>query len=157
MIHRALTLYCRLLSVLMVVCLGAMVLMVFGNVVLRYGFNSGITVSEELSRWMFLWVVFLGATVAVHEKSHMGVDSLVLSLPKPLCKVVLLAGHGLMLWVTWLMFEGSLAQTIINWDVEAPVTGFSQAWAYGCGVVFAVSTGVMLVMQTWVLLMVKSD
>ena len=36
-------------------CLAVMVVMVFGNVVLRYGFNSGILVSEEVSRWLFLW------------------------------------------------------------------------------------------------------
>jgi TRAP-type C4-dicarboxylate transport system permease small subunit len=67
-------------------------------------------------------------------------------------KAVLLLGYLLMLFVTWLMFAGSLAQTRINWEVEAPVTGYSMAWAYGCGVVFAVSTGVMLLMQAWALL-----
>lgn len=155
MLNKLMGHYCKALSVVMVVCLAAMVLMVFGNVVLRYGFNSGITVSEELSRWAFLWVVFLGATVAVHEKAHMGVDSLVMSLPPLLRKAVLLAGYLLMLFVTWLMFSGSLAQTRINWDVEAPVTGYSMACAYGCGVVFAVSTGVMFVMQIWALLTQK--
>ena len=152
MLNKLVGYYCKALSVLMVVCLAAMVVMVFGNVVLRYGFNSGITVSEELSRWAFLWVVFLGATVAVHEKAHMGVDSLVLRLPVPLQKAVWLAGYLLMLWVTWLMFTGSLAQTRINWDVEAPVTGLSMAWAYAGGVVFAASTGLMFLMQVWTLL-----
>ena len=155
MLNKLMGHYCKVLSVVMVVCLAAMVFMVFGNVVLRYGFNSGITVSEELSRWAFLWVVFLGATVAVHEKAHMGVDSLVMSLPPLLRKAVLLVGYLLMLFVTWLMFSGSLAQTRINWDVEAPVTGYSMAWAYGCGVVFAVSTGVMFVLQIWALLTQK--
>lgn len=155
MLNKLMGYYCKLLSVVMVVCLAAMVVMVFGNVVLRYGFNSGITVSEELSRWAFLWVVFMGATVAVHEKNHMGVDSLVSVLPPLLQKAVLLVGYLLMLFVTWLMFSGSLAQTRINWDVEAPVTGYSMAWAYGCGVVFALSTGVMFVLQIWALLTPK--
>jgi len=155
MLDKLMAYYCKLLSVVMVACLAAMVVMVFGNVVLRYGFNSGITVSEELSRWAFLWVVFMGANVAVHEKAHMGVDSLVMSLPPLLRKAVLLVGYLLMLLVTWLMFSGSLAQTRINWDVEAPVTGYSMAWAYGCGVVFAVSTGVMFLMQIWALLTQK--
>jgi TRAP-type C4-dicarboxylate transport system permease small subunit len=155
MLNRLMGYYCKLLSVVMVVCLAAMVVMVFGNVVLRYGFNSGITVSEELSRWAFLWVVFMGATVAVHEKTHMGVDILVSVLPPLLQKAVLLVGYLLMLFVTCLMFSGSLAQTRINWDVEAPVTGYSMAWAYGCGVVFALSTGVMFVMQIWALLTPK--
>lgn len=157
MLNKLVDHYCKALSVLMVMCLAAMVIMVFGNVVLRYGFNSGITVSEELSRWAFLWVVFLGATVAVHEKAHMGVDSLVLALPRPLQKLVLLVGYLLMLFVTWLMFTGSLAQTRINWEVEAPVTGFSMAWAYACGVVFAVSSGLMFLMQIWALLSRKDQ
>ena len=63
-----------MLTVIIVICLALMVFMVFGNVVMRYAFNSGITVSEELSRWLFLWLIFLGASVAVHEQTHMGSD-----------------------------------------------------------------------------------
>lgn len=144
MLQKALTGYCRLLSVVMVACLAVMVLMVFGNVVLRYGFNSGIAVSEELSRWLFVWVVFLGATVAVRERAHMGTDMLVAKLPAPAARVVLIGGLLLMLWVTWLMFSGSLAQARINWDNLAPVTGLSLAWLYVAGLVFAASTGLML-------------
>ena len=51
----------KLLEFLVVACLVAMVIMVFGNVVLRYGFNSGLAVSDELSRWLFVWITFLGA------------------------------------------------------------------------------------------------
>ena len=69
--------YCRLLEMLLVVLLVAMVLMVFGNVVLRYGFNSGITFSEELSRWAFVWMTFLGAIVALKDNGHLGTDMLV--------------------------------------------------------------------------------
>jgi TRAP-type C4-dicarboxylate transport system permease small subunit len=54
-----------------------MAAMVFGNVVLRYVFNSGIAVSEELSRWLFVWMTFLGAVVALKENGHLGTDMLV--------------------------------------------------------------------------------
>ena len=57
--------------------------MVFGNVVLRYGFNSGLTASEELSRLFFVWLTFLGAVVALREHGHLGVDTLVRRLPRP--------------------------------------------------------------------------
>ena len=53
-IDKAVAAYCKLLEVLLVALMVAMVVMVFGNVVLRYGFNAGITVSEELSRWAFV-------------------------------------------------------------------------------------------------------
>ena len=41
----------KLLEFLVVLCLLAMVIMVFGNVVMRYGFNSGISISDEMSRY----------------------------------------------------------------------------------------------------------
>ena len=41
--------YCKLLEAVMAACLTTMVVLVFGNVVLRYVFNSGITISEEVS------------------------------------------------------------------------------------------------------------
>ena len=53
--------YCRFLEWTIALGLAIMVVLVFGNVVLRYAFNSGITVSEEVSRWLFVWVTFLGA------------------------------------------------------------------------------------------------
>ena len=62
--QRALDLYCSFIKVLAVACLAGMVVLVFGNVVLRYGFNSGIVVSEEVSRWLLVWLTFLGAIVA---------------------------------------------------------------------------------------------
>jgi TRAP-type transport system small permease protein len=147
MLDRLIDRYCRLLTGLTIISLALMVVMVFGNVVLRYLFNSGITESEELSRWLFIWVIFLGATVAVRERSHMGTDMLVSRLSAPLQRLSLLVAYGLMLFVTWLMFSGSLAQTRINWDAEAPVTGLSMAWIYSAGVVFSVSTGVMLALD----------
>ncbi len=63
---------CRVLEAGIALLLAVMVVLVFGNVVLRYGFNSGITVSEEVSRWMFIWLTFLGAVIALKERGHLG-------------------------------------------------------------------------------------
>lgn len=141
--------YCRLLEYVIAACLAVMVVLVFGNVVLRYGFNSGITVSEEVSRWLFVWLTFLGAIVALREHAHLGSDMLVSRLPLAGKKLCLVAGQCLMLYVTWLLFSGSLAQARINWDVEAPVTGASMAVFYSSGVVFAVSAGLILAGELW--------
>ncbi len=131
--------YCRLLEVVLVVAMAVMVVLVFGNVVLRYGFNSGITVSEELSRWAFVWMTFLGAIVAVREGGHLGTDMLVSRLGKTGKKICLALAESLMIYCCWLIYQGSLAQTRINLEVEAPVTSWSMGWVYGVGVVFAVS------------------
>ncbi|MFM2119019.1 MAG: hypothetical protein RL722_487 [Pseudomonadota bacterium] len=141
--------YCRALEWLLVILLALMVVLVFGNVVMRYAFNSGITVSEEVSRWLFVWMTFLGAIVALREHGHLGTDMLTSRLPfagKKLCAIV---AQLMMLYVTWLLFSGSLAQTRINWEVEAPVSGVSMGLFYAAGVVFAVSTAVILLLQLW--------
>ncbi len=141
--------FCKLLDWLIALCLAVMVVMVFGNVVLRYAFNSGIAVSEELSRWLFVWLTFLGAIVALKEHGHLGTDMLVSRLPRGGKIACLLASQVLMLGVTWMLFTGSLAQTRINWEVEAPVTGAPMAVVYAAGVVFAVPAFLLLLVEMW--------
>src|SRR5687768_3084826 len=99
--------YFWLLKALIALFLAIMVVLVFGNVVLRYAFNSGITVSEEVSRWLFVWLTFLGAIVAMREHAHLGVDSLVKRLPTWGKKGCFVASQLLMLYATWLLLAGS--------------------------------------------------
>lgn len=139
--------YVRAINLLIALALAAMVVLVFGNVVLRYVFNSGIAVSEELSRWLFVWITFLGAVAAIKENAHLGTDMLVSRLPVRGKKACMALGHVLMLYITWLFFDGSWQQMKINWDVEAPVTGASMAIFYASGVVFSVCAGFLLVLQ----------
>src|SRR3712207_1245163 len=136
--------YFTLLKVLIALFLAIMVVLVFGNVVLRYAFNSGITVSEEVSRWLFVWLTFLGAVVAMREHGHLGVDSLVKRLPTLGKKGCLIVSQLLMLYATWLFLVGSWEQTVINWDVAAPASGLSTGWFYGVGIIFSVSTSFIL-------------
>ena len=138
---------CRAVENLVALMLAVMVVLVFGNVVLRYGFNSGITLSEEVSRWLFIWMTFLGALVALHERAHLGVDMVVGRLPPAGKKLCLLLSQLLMLYMLWLLLQGSIVQTRINWDVEAPVTGLSMAIVYSVGIVFAVGGGLLLLID----------
>ena len=64
----------------MATCLAVMAVAVFINVVLRYGFGSGIAASEEVSRLLFVWMVFIGATAAYPVGEHMAFTSLVAML-----------------------------------------------------------------------------
>lgn len=142
--RRIIDIYCSLFEFLTALMLALMVVLVFGNVVLRYGFNSGIAVSEEVSRWLFIWITFLGAVVALRERAHLGVDMLVSRLPVAGKKLCLGASYACMLYILWLLYEGSLAQMRINWDTEAPVTGASMAFVDAAGLVFAVCAAIIL-------------
>ena len=126
--------YTRALDMLSGLCLAIMVVLVFGNVVLRYTANSGITVSEELSRWLFVWLTFMGALMALREHGHLGTDVLVSRLPAVGKKVCLVLAQVAMLYVSWLLLKGSWALMVINADTEAPVTGASVGIFYASGV-----------------------
>ncbi|QBM29361.1 TRAP transporter small permease [Hydrogenophaga pseudoflava] len=147
MVQKLINGYCRLLAVLMVLSLAAMVVMVFGNVVMRYGFNSGITLSEELSRWLFVWMTFLGAVVAINERGHLGTDSLISRLPVAGQKFCLGLSLLLMLFICWLVFKGSLEQTKINWESTSAVMETSMGYFYASGVVFAVLAAPILLLN----------
>lgn len=92
-----------------------MVVMVFGNVVLRYVFNSGITASEELARFFFLWLIFVGSVVVIAERGHLGVDTVISRLPRSGKIAFVLISNALMLWVCYLFFVGSWRQTVVGW------------------------------------------
>jgi TRAP-type C4-dicarboxylate transport system permease small subunit len=143
---------CKVLEGVIAFMLAVMVVLVFGNVVLRYGFNSGITVSEEVSRWLFIWMTFLGAIVALREHGHLGVDMVVQKLPPAGKKACLAIGHLVMLYIVWLLFQGSVAQAKINWDVTAPTTGASMAIVYASGITFAVLAAAILALDLYRLL-----
>ncbi|MCC2610523.1 TRAP transporter small permease [Neorhizobium sp. Rsf11] len=141
---RIIDFYFFALKVVIALLLAGMVILVFGNVVLRYAFNQGITVSEELSRVFFLWLTFLGGVVAMREHGHLGVDSLLKRLPPASARIAVLLGQGLMLVATWLMISGSWTQTLINLPTTMPATGISMGWFYGAGIAFGVPTFLLI-------------
>ena len=149
LLNKFLERYCRVLDAISALFLLLMVVLVFGNVVLRYAFNSGWAVSEEVSRWLFVWITFLGAIVAMREHQHLGTDMLVSRLPPAGKKACLVASLVLMLYVCWLLFAGSLQQTQINWEVTAPSSGASVAIFYATGLIFSVSAAVFIAIDLW--------
>lgn len=136
-------LFFKLLELLVVVCMVAMVVMVFGNVVLRYGFNSGIDVSDELSRYCFVWLTYLGAMIAMREGGHLGVDTLVKHLPLLGKKACLFLSECLMLFCNGLFFLGTWKMHELQVTNASPVLGISMIWVFGIGYVVSVVMGLI--------------
>jgi TRAP-type transport system small permease protein len=134
----------RRLEAVIGMILAVMVVLVFGNVVLRYGFNSGIAVSEELSRYLFIWLTFIGAVIAMHEHEHLGVDSLLRVLPRKGKIFCVVSSDILMLAAVGLLFYGSWKQTVITFETKSPVSEVPLALIYVAGLVASVMMGVLL-------------
>ena len=135
---KAINLFFKLLEFLVVACLVAMVVMVFGNVVLRYGLNSGIDISDEMSRYCFIWLTYIGAMVAMREKGHLGVDSLVRRLPLLGKQVCFFLSESLMLGCNIRFLMGTWQMHELQVSNVSPVVGISMIWVYGIGYVVSV-------------------
>lgn len=137
-------LFFKLAELTLVIMLSAMVIMVFGNVVLRYGFNDGIISSEELSRFLFIWITFLGAIVTLRENGHLGLDSVVRKLSLRGKKAAFALSNLLMFGCCVLMFYGTLKQHHINASTRSAVTEIPMSWVYGVGYITSVAMGLMI-------------
>jgi TRAP-type transport system small permease protein len=121
----------RGLEIVMVLCMVVMLAMVFGNVLLRLFFNSGIDLSEEIPRYAFVWMTFLGAIVGMRRRAHLGVDMLVRALPalgRRICwgisQAVMLVCCGYIVYGTWLQHD-------IIAGTSSPVAQISTLWVFG--------------------------
>jgi TRAP-type transport system small permease protein len=140
---KVIDLFFKLLELMVVLCLLAMVIMVFGNVVMRYAFNSGIQISEEMSRYAFIWLTYLGAMVAMRDGGHLGVDTLFKHLP--LSEAAMLFMNCMFFWGTFKMHE----LQVTNYS---PVAGISMIWIYGLGYMVAVVMGAFNIHKLFLLL-----
>lgn len=137
----------KLLELLLVILLAGMALMVFGNVALRYLFNSGITVSEELSRYFFVWLTFIGAVVTFREGAHLGVETLVRRFGRPGRLICMAASDLLILGCCAVFFIGTWQQAGINYTNISPVTGLNMLFVYGIGFFTGGAIGLMVALR----------
>ena len=144
MLEKFINAYCKLLEYAMALFMLLMVIMVFGNVVLRYGFNSGIAISEELSRWLFVWVTFMGAVVALKEKGHLGTDMLIARIGLRGKKICLGISYALMLALCGVLFKGAWEQTKINATSTSAAMEVSMGIFFATGLMFAVLGGLII-------------
>lgn len=134
---------------IMALALGVMALAVFVNVVLRYGFGSGVAASEELSRLLFVWMVFLGAAVAYPAGEHMAFTSLAALLKKrrsvfaaltALIRLLVIAASVMLAWGAW-------QQVVVGMGSHSVVLGYSTALLPMPALICAVAIGVMALIE----------
>ncbi|MGL4229842.1 MAG: TRAP transporter small permease [Casimicrobium sp.] len=147
--QRIIDYFFKALELLVVLCLFAMVVMVFGNVVMRYAFNSGIQISEEMSRYAFIWLTYLGAMIAMREGGHLGVDTLIKKLPLTGKKVCFFLSEALMLFCNVLFLWGTYKMHDLQVTNISPVAGISMIWIYGMGYVVSVVMGAFNVVKLY--------
>ncbi|MDW3183982.1 TRAP transporter small permease [Roseobacter sp.] len=97
--------------------LGLMTILTFINVVLRYGFNTGIIWGLEAVTFLFAWLVLFGVSYAVKVTAHLGVDALINLFSPSVRRTLSLIAAAVCISYAFLVFKGA-------WDYWAPFAGF---------------------------------
>jgi TRAP-type transport system small permease protein len=149
----------QVLEVVLVLLLAGMLVMVFGNVVLRWLSDTalafditpplpgGILISEEMSRFFFVWLTFIGAVVVMREGAHLGVDALVRALGPSGRIALMVTSDLLVLSCCVLFFWGTWRQAGVNATNVAPVSGMNMLWVFGVGFFTAAGIGSMVLLR----------
>jgi TRAP-type C4-dicarboxylate transport system permease small subunit len=137
--------------------LGMMVVLVFGNVVLRYGFNSGIVFSEEVSRFLFVWMVFLGSVLMLKDNGHLGVHTLTKKMPLAGKKVCKFLSDLITLGCCVLLTVGGWKVVVLNLPNIAPVSEISLGVVFTAVLVCSVGMSLLLLNSMYRLLTGQMD
>ena len=139
----------RLVETLMAVALGLIVVLVFSNVVGRYLLGASFAGAEELSRLLFVWLVFMGAVLTLRRRAHLGVTLVQARLPIWARRSCAIVTHLLTLYALWLFLEGSWTQTQIGLHNYSTVLHYPNALMASAGIMCAgsmlVSVGASLI------------
>lgn len=148
MMKKATKVFSVVLDSLIVFFLSTMVILVFSNVLLRYVLNGGITWSEELARFSFVWLVFLGAIKAFKDGAHIIVDLMVAKLPRVMQILSFLMANLLIIIVMFLFLDGVMKMMELNANVNTPAANLPQNSLYIVGAIAALAIILMSFYKT---------
>lgn len=97
----------RLEEALIALLLAGMTLLTFLQVVLRYGFNSGLLWALEATTYMFGWLVLIGISYGVRVSAHIGIDMVIRLVPPYARRLAGVATVGLSMVYAAAMAYGS--------------------------------------------------
>lgn len=139
-------------STALIIAFFVMFMLIFGNVVLRFLFSTGLTFSDEIARYAFVWSTFLGAAIAMQENAHIGITGIRGRLPArwhPLLDIVV---NALMLLIALIVLVGSVEFLIANLGTRAPFTGAPIAISQASIVVGCIGLISIFAVRIWLAL-----
>ena len=123
------------IEILMAITMVIMIVLVFINVVLRYGFDSGILVTAEISRFLFVWFIMFGAAICMRDDAHLDLRVIEHRLSPKVRWLLRRFVYAVIILSSSMLFLGSYRQTIANWPNISPLSGVPVGVLYLAGAV----------------------
>ncbi len=135
--------------------LATMTLTVFVNTVLRYGFNYGMAASEEMLRYLFIWISFLGIVAVYKTNSHISVTVVVEKLSEKYAFYLKLISDCVIIYALYVMIHGGLIYMSFNMHSLGQMIKIPFAWIIFSVVFAGITMGCMTIIEIYQLLKQK--
>ncbi len=109
-----------------------MTVVVFLQVIYRYLLTQPLYWSEELARYLFVWISIFGAAHSVQRRGHFGMDFFYRMLPD--------TGRRFLIFVIYLLMGVVILVLLVQGIIlvqkttaqQSPAMEISMGWAYAC-------------------------
>jgi TRAP-type C4-dicarboxylate transport system permease small subunit len=136
-------------EILLAILIGVLVVFLTVSVIARYALDIGLSWSDEASRLLFIWTVFVGFAVGVRHRAHIGVDFVIDRLPSKQRWLVEIVQDAAILIFSiiftvqgWITVKFSFLQRLPGLDV-------SIAWLYFAVLVAGVLMTIYAIFNLW--------
>nr|WP_288914314.1 TRAP transporter small permease [uncultured Lachnoanaerobaculum sp.] len=123
--------YNKFMSYLGLVCLGGFIISVLIQVISRTFLPKTPSWTEELARYLFIYMVAFGSSVAVHKKEFVAVDLIIDFLPKIIRKLIeLVINIVLLLFVIFVLLKSVLSFAILEYRMVSTAMQVPMQYVY---------------------------
>lgn len=130
--------------------LAAMTLLSFVAVVYRYVLNAPILWSEELARYLLIWMVLFAASVAVKDRKHVNLSFILVRLPYRLALIIEIVSYAMIVFISGMILKyGAVVFLTHSMRALSPSLQVSMAWAHAA---IPVGFALILVQSLYIML-----
>jgi TRAP-type C4-dicarboxylate transport system permease small subunit len=151
MIIRKIAAICDMALTFIVVVFSVLMVIISAAQIVARVLNLPLSWSEEVATYLFIWWVYLGASLAIRSKSHLGIDNLVRHFPHWLNKINNMLIYLLMLIYLGFMFKFGVQLAEVSWSELTPITQIPF------GVIFFVQPMCAIFMTVFILELVLKE
>ena len=130
MIRRVISVYDRFENVLLVSMFSGMVIVIFYQVIMRYVFNNSSVWSEELGKFLFVWITWLGISLGARKGEHLTVTILLDKLPFNAKHLTSIAAQLVVIGVSAITAWYSYTLVLSQNHVPFAAIRISMSWGY---------------------------
>lgn len=113
-----------------VIAMGGMLFVIFGQVIARYVFHNSLVFSEELARYLFVYVVFFGAATIMRNNGHIIMEALTSQLKGKVAKYTQIIAFLCTLLFLIIIFYYGIRMTMISSNQISPALRISMSYVY---------------------------